>query len=161
MSFCWIYNFFKCLTAKLKLVSNGTSPCYLGLAFVCLWLSVCFRKLPFPTVPQDLTSNIQTTHTHIVRESDREIERERERKRKRQTLVLLDSVGGSFWYLPLLSMHNNCYLQQFADVINIYCCFILSACKYEQRQLGLGLRLGTAVAAGGSGAFTLVVAFYS
>lgn len=22
--------------------------------------------------------------------------------------------------LPLLSMHNNCYLQQFADVINIY-----------------------------------------
>jgi len=90
-----------------------------------------------------------------------------ERERKRQTLVLLDSVGGSFWYLPLLSMHNNCYLQQFADVINIYCCFILSACKYEQRQLGLGLELGlrlglgTAVAAGGSGAFTLVVAFYS
>jgi len=54
--------------------------------------------------------------------------------------------GGSFWCLPLLSMHNNCYLQQFADVINIYCCFILSACKYEQRQLGLGLGLEMALA---------------
>jgi len=95
---------------------NGTSPGYLGLAFVSVLVLgpgvlvgfVCFRKLSFPAatappLPALPSPSLLTHHSPA-----------------------------------LLSMHNNCYLQQFADVINIYDCFILSACKYSNVARALG-----------------------